>query len=351
MKRLYTLDIFRIICAIVVFMFHAHISVDIYTNFGIFNNFISYGHIFMTAFFMLSGFGLYYSNYEKNIANRLIGGVAKFYIKRLAGIYPLYFFSALTYIFFFNKLSIIQNLVLIPLEVTLLQSIYQGSFYVSHFGGTWFISNIFICYLLFPFLKTFPENNSKKENIFLLVFIWLFLSYSFILIYFFNFAAIYTNPIIRFLEFFSGMIIADLFYKNKSKDIQKRIKVLIPIIGIFFITTISVVIHFKTVPLDCFTIIAIPIFGTALYLCARIETQYSYTKYKKLISVLSENSYAFFLAQFFTWDFVKKINNNYLHLNNALLFIFCLVWCSAITLCMHYCIERPCKKLILRLVK
>lgn len=92
MKRLYTLDIFRIICAIVVFMFHAHISVDIYTNFGIFNNFISYGHIFMTAFFMLSGFGLYYSNYEKNIANRLIGGGSKILYKTPSWYLSIIFF-------------------------------------------------------------------------------------------------------------------------------------------------------------------------------------------------------------------------------------------------------------------
>lgn len=57
--RLYSIDIFRCCCAFAVFLFHARIHLNV--NFGILNNFIGNSHIFMTAFFMLSGFALYYT--------------------------------------------------------------------------------------------------------------------------------------------------------------------------------------------------------------------------------------------------------------------------------------------------
>lgn len=56
-SRLYSIDLFRIICAATVFLFHSRIHLGV--NYRILNNFIGNGHIFMVAFFMMSGFCLF----------------------------------------------------------------------------------------------------------------------------------------------------------------------------------------------------------------------------------------------------------------------------------------------------
>lgn len=86
-KRLYSLDIFRIISAFFVFLFHAKIHINV--DFGIFNNFIEMSNIFMVAFFMLSGFSLYYSNYAKS--NQFIGGGTNVWSILLKNVSLVYF--------------------------------------------------------------------------------------------------------------------------------------------------------------------------------------------------------------------------------------------------------------------
>ena len=69
--RLIGIDILRILSAFVVFLFHARIHLHCY--FGVLTRFVEMGAIFMTAFFMLSGFVLQYTNsalvMDKNMIN------------------------------------------------------------------------------------------------------------------------------------------------------------------------------------------------------------------------------------------------------------------------------------------
>lgn len=78
--QLYSIHIFRIVCAFAIFLFHSHIHVDV--SYGVFNSFISQCHIFMVAFFMLSGFSLYYVDEERNrnMQTTCVWGGKKFYV-------------------------------------------------------------------------------------------------------------------------------------------------------------------------------------------------------------------------------------------------------------------------------
>ena len=151
-KRLYSVDVFRIVCALGIFLFHSHGFEGICVDFCWLNGFVSNAHIIMVAFFMLSGFSLHYAHSNKKSEVESAGRgrqIAGFYLRRLAGIYPLYLFTALLHNVLYNKLSLAQNFALAPLQLSLLQSMHHKSFFVSHFGGTWFISCLFICYLFF----------------------------------------------------------------------------------------------------------------------------------------------------------------------------------------------------------
>ena len=369
-KRLYSIDVFRVVCALFIFLFHARGAKGIEMNFGILQYFVSYGTLFMTAFFMLSGFSLHYVNCEREAAKESAentaaekskdggegasGPIALFYLKRLAGIYPLYAFTALAAILLFNELPLSRNIMLIPLEATLLQSIYPKSFYVSHFGGTWFVSCVFICYLIFPFAKNLVRRNSAKANAVILGFLWFFSAYQFILLHFYDFiddfTVVYNNPMVRFLEFFAGMLAADFFERDKDKPISKKAWLLVPLVFLALASIVTATARFKPVAPQFFNFFAFPAFAAILYLCARLESAHPFVRGRELILLLSENTYAFFLAQFFTWTFAAKINEGFLRLQGFPLLAFCLLWCCAVSAAMHYLVEKPCKKAILGLI-
>ncbi|MGN0999480.1 MAG: hypothetical protein ACI4PO_08005, partial [Faecousia sp.] len=57
-QRLVGLDIFRIASALVVMLFHSWCHIG--CTYGVLEPFISMGAVFMTGFFLLSGFSLFY---------------------------------------------------------------------------------------------------------------------------------------------------------------------------------------------------------------------------------------------------------------------------------------------------
>lgn len=148
-KRLIGLDLFRITAAAIVLAFHSYIHFG--CTYGILNRFIQNGAVMMTGFFMMSGFSLHYVYANRNFGD----GVERrrFYVKRMVGIMPGYYFVALLYIVFIGRESIIDNIILLPMEAFGLQSIYPGTFIITHNGGTWFISCIIFCYIMFPFME------------------------------------------------------------------------------------------------------------------------------------------------------------------------------------------------------
>ena len=58
-NRIVGLDFFRVILAVLVFVFHSNMHFG--CDYGIFNHFARMGAIAMTGFFMLSGYALTYS--------------------------------------------------------------------------------------------------------------------------------------------------------------------------------------------------------------------------------------------------------------------------------------------------
>lgn len=65
--RIYGLDLFRVLCVLMVFLFHSQIHID--SDFGILNSVIGLGAIYMSAFFILSGYvlSLVYNKLDLNM--------------------------------------------------------------------------------------------------------------------------------------------------------------------------------------------------------------------------------------------------------------------------------------------
>ena len=88
--RLRSIDLFRAVCALMVFLFHSNIQLGV--DYGFLDRFVGKGHLFMVAFFMLSGFCLYYVDWRRGrfAQGPGLGDVGAFLKRRLAAIYPLY---------------------------------------------------------------------------------------------------------------------------------------------------------------------------------------------------------------------------------------------------------------------
>jgi peptidoglycan/LPS O-acetylase OafA/YrhL len=213
--RLVGIDFLRVGSAIMIFLFHT--SIHLACNYGIFQPFISNGAVFMVAFFMLSGFSLYYVNRTKDFTNR--SQLIDFYFKRIKGIYPVYFVIVVAYFLLNDSLSIFKKIMLIPLDILFLQSQMEGAFSVSHYGGTWFISCIAVSYFCFPYLITFLKNVSRKKLLIALVLLWSVCSYASVLSRIMDFSWVYPNPFFRLLEFICGMICAE-FQQGGGKNYQ-----------------------------------------------------------------------------------------------------------------------------------
>lgn len=157
-QRLIGLDLFRIAAALITFWFHSIIHFD--CNFGLLQEFLGMGAVMMTGFFMLSGFSLYYVYDGYDLMQ--MDGMKKFFTKRLVGIVPMYYAVGLIYAIVLGTESLLQSILILPVELLGLQSVFSSLFSVSHNGGTWFISCIILCYLCFPFLLTMLKQMCGK---------------------------------------------------------------------------------------------------------------------------------------------------------------------------------------------
>ena len=80
------LDLFRVIAAFTVFLFHS--SIHMGCTYGIFQDFVSMGAVFMTGFFLLSGFVIFKTYSKREITK--ISEIKNFYLKRLITLIPVY---------------------------------------------------------------------------------------------------------------------------------------------------------------------------------------------------------------------------------------------------------------------
>ena len=99
-ERLIGLDIVRVISCFMILTFHTFRSLSL--SYGFLDKYVEQGAIFVSVFFILSGFSLYYANYKKNLSQ--IKEVKLFYKKRIIGILPAYFIAWIG--FYIRKRSI-----------------------------------------------------------------------------------------------------------------------------------------------------------------------------------------------------------------------------------------------------
>lgn len=342
-KRLYGLDVFRIILALITFMFHTAIHFN--CTYGVLQGFIRNGAVVMSGFFILSGYSLFYVCREHELTK--INNIVYFYKKRILGLFPVYYVSAIIYTIFIAPETPLQKVLLFPIEILGLQSIYDSLFSVGHNGGTWFISCFLICYLTFPLLQIICKQISNRAKLILFLLCCFVLFISPFIIKVFELSSIYSNPFFRLLEFAMGVILASAYAMCTKYIFIYKIfvnKVTIIVMTIWIILFISVC-NWRGIGSGNYMFLSI---GTLIPLAIIVynlgNLEFGKIISNKVVLYLSSLSYSFFLSQLFMPKLGKLIFE-YFDCPNILKILVLLSLCVVISITLRELVEKPCGKL------
>ena len=238
----YALNGWRFIFALMIVWHHMLVAKPLNADFG---------NPIVTFFFVLSGFLLTLSYRDKLLDGRVSS--RDFIIKRSVTIFPLqWLFTILFVICSIN----VKTYWAIPFHLTLTQSLIplrEVNFTLN--TPSWFLSSIFVCYLLTPVIFIFTRN----RNIYLLLFIAAVVIWHAFLHFLPDYIGrrwlCYINPLARLQDYGMGILLA--LYWNDIQSMLKKV-----FYNRFLHTLLEVVVAF----LICVALFRFPILGVERHL-------------------------------------------------------------------------------------
>lgn len=340
-QRAAGLDLFRVVAAVMVLLFHCNIHHG--NDFGALTGFVSMGAVFMTAFFMLSGYVLFLTYKDKSLVQA--PALKHFYLKRVFGIFPLYLVVAALYVVTLGSESLFQNLVLLPIEVLGLQSVFSTLFPVSHNGGTWFISCLLFAYLAFPLMQEIVKQMSTRAKWIVLAICTAILFWSPLVVHTFKTDSIYSNPFFRGLEFFIGVLLCSLPIKASVAKLLATWKVFVAE-AVLLVAGISIAVRLNVFVGNymLYDWIVIPLFAFMIITLAGLKSPR--LQRSAVLRYASAASYAFFLAQTFNTEIENWLFATCGIQNNVLQIIMSVALCAVMAIALHELVEKPCAKVL-----
>ena len=340
-QRAVGLDLFRVTAAVMVLLFHCNIHHD--SSFGPLTGFVSMGAVFMTAFFMLSGYVLFLTYKDKSLVQA--PALKNFYLKRVFGIFPLYLIVAALYVVTLGSESLFQNLVLLPIEVLGLQSVFSTLFPVSHNGGTWFISCLLFAYLAFPLMQEIVKEMTTRTKWVALAICTAVLFWSPLVVHTFKTDSIYSNPFFRGLEFFIGVLLCSLPIRAGIAKLLVTWKaLLVEVLLLVAGVSIAVRLNIFVGNYMLYDWIVIPLFACMILTLAGLKSPRLHNS--AVLRYASAASYAFFLAQTFNTEIENWLFAACGIQNNVLRIAVSVALCAIIAVALHELVEKPCAKML-----
>ena len=151
MHEIKSLTSLRFISAFVVFFLHCRIHLGFEVGNSLLDRFISHGAVFMSVFFVLSGYILAYAYNLKDFNQSFV--LKQYYIGRFTRIYPAYFVASVIYflIFYSNLEYTFGDWMRVFInDLFLVQAFFSNMFGLGINSGTWSLSVEAFFYLLFP---------------------------------------------------------------------------------------------------------------------------------------------------------------------------------------------------------
>jgi len=306
------------------------------------------GAIAMTGFFLLSGYVINLTNGQKDMSCQ--EELKRFYLKRFISILPLYFVWAsllvIANIVLNGKSAVVEELILFPVETLGIQSVFSSLFPFSHNGGSWFISCILICYILYPLLHLITRALTDRNKIVLIVVLIAILLWSPFVQHYFHLQKIYDNPFFRALEFTIGILVSQLNFSSYPRKLicimRKPFVCILSLVGLVMGVSVAKMVN---IPGDymLYNWVSLPCFVSLLISLG----SYKFKKLQgsKVIKYLSEISFCLFLGQIIYVWYVVKYAFGYVGIESNVMKIlvsFAIVFCIANFL--HYFVEIPSSK-------
>lgn len=336
--RIGSLDLFKIFCALVIVFYHSIANFG--CDYGIANPFFEMGSVFMTAFFVLSGFCIFYSTKKMDTGN--VKDIFKFYLKRVLTLFPLYYIVAIIVVVFFTKENPQNVFILLPFELLGLQSAIPGLRFISHNAGTWFVSCIFICYLLYPLVLVFARKMKNYQKFILIGTIASLLMFAPVVEYRFNLLSLYDNAFFRFGEFAIGVLLSSMLEDFKNKKFSKYyfnvfVAIFLLVVQIF----LTYVFFYNHIDIDkrmYYEVFSLPLFAMMIFALGGVSNKHiNKSKVLKYIAMLC---YPLYLVQLLS-PWAKFIVDNLHITNNVLLIISAFVIYVLFAVIANEVVQRP----------
>lgn len=201
MKKNATLHSLRFVFVMMIFMSHF--------VYGDISPFDAGGDCGVSFFFLLSGFTMS-MGYGRRIDEGTFG-FKKYFTRRLLKVYPLHLLCLTIFLVLFRP--VVDGR--LPLNALLLQSwIPDSSYYFSYNGVSWFLSSLLFSYLLFPLAY-------RKGNKYVLMCILACcLTVYWLVPYEKLNALLYVSPLMRFVDFFLGIMLYRLYVLKKDVPVH-----------------------------------------------------------------------------------------------------------------------------------
>ncbi len=313
MYEIRSLTSLRFISAFVVFFMHCRIHLGFEVGNSLFDRFISHGAVFMSVFFVLSGYILAYAYNSKDFNQSIV--LKEYYIRRFTRIYPAYFFASMVYfLIFFNSLEYTFGdwVRVIINDLFLIQAFFSNMFVLGINSGTWSLSVEAFFYLVFP-LVILLFRSKPKLLFFISIFYTLIININIIsenssLLVNDQLKNIhYSNPLMRLNEFLLGI---SFFYLKDLKflsSLPKLLKSPFLCVLLFCIFSCFEFAGLKYVFMG-FQIILVPLCGYTIF-C--LHSSGLKLIENRLFLYLGRTSYSFYIWQIFAMELGKILIKDY----------------------------------------
>ncbi len=304
-----------------------------------FVNFTGYFNVFVSYFFVLSGFILTI-NYHN------MKGVKQFYINRFARIYPLYLFAfLLTVALMMNART--PNITIsfgnIFTTLFLIQS-WFSNYAVSYNYPAWSLSVEAFFYLLFPFVIYLLRNQSLRKQLLLVFLFWLItqLVFGWMTYSTFGFGFSFYYPLSHLSSFLMGVAGGKFFLSNPAFLIKNTFRLeLISVIALVVISYLIIsrnIIFFKLYHNGLLAPFFIMLIYTVTLSRRKIINAFNH----KRLQYLGEISYGIYILQVPVLILVTGLVDRSIKTSATTTFYIyvpILILFAAVT---HELIEKPC---------
>lgn len=320
-------------------------------------NFLNQGATGMTLFFMLSGFILAL-NYESI-------NLRKYAIARLARIYPVYLFAAVSTLPWIGlsglalwthgfSTRVLLFMFVIFINIFLIQAWFPPAFNLWNDGGSWSISTETFFYFCFPLLISNRLTGRKKSTL-LFCSAYLMMNIVGLSLCLFpgsNMGVAYSIPIFRLGEFVCGVALFNLSAGISRAVSLKTLNYLLFFLSIVLIFDLGYLgANWPTYLMNDWIII--PFFATVLLVLSKERTLLSKILSLRILVLLGKASYSFYSIEVF---FIllgiherTSLSQRWPLLSQNKIFCITLFGLTQVSaLLIYFLIEVPCRRRIIK---